>query len=661
VIRPPTIAFGCQTTGTLDEAASREWLLTDGLGGYAMGTVAGLRTRRYHGLLCVARGQSRMMGLAALDAVVVVGDRRVPLGTDEWVGGTVSPAGHTLLESFAFGGRVARWRWNLGSVVVERELALAQGQATAAVVHRIVRADRPVTLELTPLCTWRDANGDRAAGSDPKVEAVDGGFVFEGAYRVLGPAWEGGGSWYLGARYREEASRGLNDREDLWAAGTFRATLGPGEEAGVVAVAVAGDGVGAPPQAAAVISAARARAGELLARAGTGAGAGGESEQLLCLAADQFIVAGPEGPSVYAGYPWFGDWSRDAMTSYEGLFLATGRADEGRRLLLRTATTLSDGLLANSTDAGLKEYNTADATLWFVHAVGRHVARTGDVDLAAETVARLADALTHYLEGTHFGIGADPADGLMRQGAEGWALTWMDARVDGVPQTPRAGKAVEINALWINALATLADLLAATGGDGAPWRARHDRAVASFSRFVRGDGGGLFDVVDVPGGGDDGAVRPNQLLAASLPHAPLRDRAVVDACRGPLLTPIGLRSLDPAAAEYRGRHRGGPAERDGAYHQGTVWPWLIGPFVDASLACGLPVDGVLDGLENHLREWGLGSVSETADGDAPHATTGCPFQAWSVAETLRALERTGAGGAAAGSGSGGVVEQPGVG
>ncbi|MEA2372651.1 MAG: hypothetical protein QOH12_3045 [Solirubrobacteraceae bacterium] len=630
----PAIVFGCQTTGTLDEAANREWLLTDGLGGYAMGTVAALRTRRYHGLLCVARGQSRMMGLAALDAVVVVGDRRVSLATDEWAGGAISPAGHTLLESFELGGRVVRWRWNLGSVVVERELALARGRAAAAVVHRIVRTDRPVTLELTPLCTWRDANGDRGAGADPRVEAVDGGFVFEGSYRVIGPAWEAGGSWYRGARYRVEAARGLNDGEDMWAAGTFRATLGPGEEAGVVAVADAD--LAAPPQAAAVISQARARAAELIALAG----AEGDSEQLLCLAADQFIVAASDGPSVYAGYPWFGDWSRDAMTSYEGLFLATGRADEGRRLLLRTARTLSDGLLANSTDAGLKEYNTADATLWFVHAVGRHVARTGDVEVAGETVARLATALTRYMQGTHFGIGADPSDGLLRQGEEGWALTWMDARVNGVPQTPRAGKAVEINALWINALATLADLVDAAGGDGASWRAHHDRAAASFSRFARDDGVGLFDVIDLPGGGRDGALRPNQLLAASLPHAPLRDRAVVDACRGSLLTPIGLRSLAPAEPGYLGRHRGGPAERDAAYHQGTVWPWLIGPFVDASLAAGLPVDGVLDGLMKHLREWGLGSVSETADGDAPHATTGCPFQAWSVAETLRALQRS---------------------
>ena len=351
-------------------------------------------------------------------------------------------------------------------------------------------------------------------------------------------------------------------------------------------------------------------------------------------AADQFVIATPTGPAAVAGYPWFGEWSRDLMTSYEGLFLATRRWDEGREVLRRAAATVSEGMLANTADTGTLEYNTADGTLWFVHAVGRHVAVTGDVDLAAELAPTLRDVVEHHVKGTRFGIGVDPADGLLRQGADGWALTWMDARVDGRPVTQRAGKAVEINALWIEALATVAALAA----DGDRWRPLTEQASASFAaRFHRPDRLGLYDVVDGPDG-IDASVRPSQLLAVSLPHvprAPLRDRAVVETCRSALLTSLGPRSLAPGEPGYRPYHRGGPAERDAAYHQGTVWPWLIGPYADAARRAGVGVGTLAGGLALHLREWGLGSVSETADGDAPHAATGCPFQAWSVAELLR--------------------------
>jgi predicted glycogen debranching enzyme len=311
------------------------------------------------------------------------------------------------------------------------------------------------------------------------------------------------------------------------------------------------------------------------------------------------------------------------MTSYEGLFLETGRADEGRRLLERNAATLDEGMLANRADTGSLEYNTVDGTLWFLHAVGRHVDRTGDDDLAAQLAPQLRSVIERHVRGTRYGIGVDPSDGLLTQGADGLALTWMDARVDGVPVTQRAGKAVEVNALWINGLAVVARLT----GD-ADVAALETRARAAFAgAFVR-DG----RCVDVVG---DGRLRPNQLLAVSLPDAPLADRSIVRAC-APLLTSIGLRSLDPRDPAYIGRHRGDGPSRDRAYHQGTVWPWLIGPYAEAALKVGEPVDGLLDGLETHLHEWGLGSVSETADGDAPHAATGCPFQAWSVAEALRA-------------------------
>ncbi len=630
------IVLGPQTCGSLDESASREWLVADGLGGYAMGTVAGLRTRRYHGLLVQAAGgpSARMLGLAALEPVLVVGDSRYRLATDEWASGAVDPCGHELLVSFTLDRGVPRWRWQVGNVVLEREIAMAHGRCAVGIAHRLVSADRAVALELTPLCTWRSVHGERFANGDPAVETTADGFVFEGAFRVAGAGWRPDGAWYRGVRAREEAARGLNDREDLWAAGAFTVELRTGDTHAVTAAA--GPEGGSLPPAAALVAAARERATGLVRRAGVT----GTVDEQLVLAADQFVID-HNGPTAVAGYPWFGEWSRDLMTSYEGLFLSTGRAEEGREALRRAAATLSDGMLANTADTGTLEYNTSDGTLWFVHALGRHVEVTGDEDLGAELAPALREIVERHLEGTRFGIGAD-ADGLLRQGAEGWALTWMDARIDGVPVTPRIGKPVEVNALWIQALDVAGKL-----GRTDRWRATHDAAVASFvRRFVRPDGGGLLDLVDGPGG-DDAARRPNQLLAVSLPGGPLvgaatadAARSTVEACRT-LLTPLGLRSLSPDDPAYRPYHRGGPAERDSAYHQGTVWPWLIGPYADAARRVSVSTDELIEGLSRHVGEWGLGSVSETADGAAPHAATGCPFQAWSVAELLR-IRRGGA-------------------
>jgi len=626
-----SIRFGRQVCGDLAAGSVREWVVGDGLGGYASGTVTGLRTRRYHGLLVVATQPpiGRQLGLAALDPVLVLGDRRVRLAAHEWAGGTVDPAGHVHLAGFDLTDGLPRWRWSVGDVVVEAELALVRGRPAVGVVHRVVRAPGRVRLELEPLCTWRDVHGERSAGGEPAVEPTAGGFTFEGAYRVTGPGYEPGGAWYRGVRHRTEAERGLNDTEDLWFAGRFAADLGPGEAMAVEAWA--GDLADAPPAASAIVEAARARARRVAATCRPADGV----DEILAVAADQLVVA---GPTVVAGYPWFGDWSRDTMTSYEGLFLETGREEEGRVLLERAAASLSEGMLANTADAGGTEYNTVDAAPWFLHAVARHVEVTGDLDLAAGLATDLEGIVKHHVAGTRFGIGVDPADGLITQGAEGWALTWMDARVDGMAVTPRTGKPVEVNGLWVSALAAVAGLQRRLGRDDTFVADVERTARASFlRRYVRPGGAGLFDVVDGPCG-DDASVRPNQLLAVSLPGAPVTGAdatAVLVACT-PLLTSVGLRTLSSTDPAYHDRHRGGPAERDRAYHQGTVWPWLIGPYVEACLKTGIAVTGMLDGLADHLSEWGLGSVSETADGAPPHAATGCPFQAWSVAELLRA-------------------------
>ena len=545
-----------------------------------------------------------------------------PLAVHEWASGAIEPNGHIHLESFELVEGLPRWRWAVGDVAIEREVAMDHGRASVAVIHRVLRAPGPVSLELHPLCTWRDVHGERFAGGPPSVDVAADGFVFEGAYRVAGAGYVSGGEWYRGVHYRVETERGLGDTEDLWHAGHFAVQLAPGEAHELVAWAGA---PGVPPRRpAAIFAKAKHRSGAVIATAH----AGNEVDRMLALAADQFIV---DGPTVVAGYPWFGEWSRDTMTSYEGLFLETGRQEEGRKLLLRAAQTLSEGMLANTSDAGGTEYNSADATLWFLHAVGRHVQRTGDHELAAELSASLRGVIEHHLSGTRYGIKVDPADSLLRQGAEGIALTWMDARVDGKPVTQRAGKAVEINALWINALATVATLEERLKHDTTDLRRLAQLGRESFKHHFIGPSG-CADVVDP----DSFEVRPNSLLAVSLPYAPLLDAGLVRVAGAELLTTRGLRSLAATDPSYRGLHRGGVRERDAAYHQGTVWPWLIGPYVEAALRTGVSVSGALDGLEQHLWEWGLGSISETADGDPPHRATGCPMQAWSVAELIRA-------------------------
>jgi len=609
------LRFGPQVCGDLSQGATREWLVTDGLGGYAMGTVSGLRTRRYHGLLITAGDvpARRHLGLAALDATVTLASgSQVRLATHEWADGSIEPKGHTLLAEFDLDDGVPRWRWQIGPVVIEREIAMRHGESCVAVVHRLVSGG-PVEVTLSALGTWRDVHGERTAGQEISATQTADGVTVEDAYRVRGPQWRSKGEWWFGVRHREEAARGLTPVEDLWHLGDFGGVLET-KGASLEVTAWAGDMAKSQPSAEQIVAAARER---------------GQQLNAWGRAADQFIVRTSAGPDVVAGYPWFGAWGRDTMTAYEGLFLSTGRVEEGRELLRAYAETLSEGMVANTCDTGSREYNTADASLWFLHAVDRHA--TVDPDLAHELRAQLQSVVDYHVWGTRYAIKMDPIDGLLHQGAVGEALTWMDARVDGVPVTQRAGKAVEINALWVNGLAGLAQRWPEDG-----YRQLHERARESFAkRFVRPDGL-LYDVLDTPERVDDATVRPNQLFAWSLPYAPLaRAKEPLQKVADALLTPMGLRSLDPADPAFLGSHRGGPADRDRAYHQGTVWPWLLGPLWDACAGTNVLTSEIFAGILSHTGEYGLGSVSETADGDSPHSATGCPFQAWSVAEVFR--------------------------
>jgi predicted glycogen debranching enzyme len=605
-----------------------------------MGTVSGLRTRRYHGLIISsgAHPGDRQVGLVSLDPVVDINGKLWSLGVHEWAAGTIAPTGYQLLESFVYDHGLPRWRWRIGETVIERSLAMVHGRSAIGVVHRLI-AGPPVTLTLSAVGTWRDAHGERhASGPAPTMAPTVDGVVVDGAYRIAGPGFTADGTWYLGAHLREEAARGLAADEDLWSIGHFTADLSAGESLDVTAWA--GDLATPPPPAREIIVAAAARNRGLL----TTARVTDDVDATLALAADAFVI---EGPDVVAGYPWFGAWSRDTMISYEGLFLVSHRADLGRDVLRRYAAALADGMLPNTADisdsTGAPEFNSVDAPLWFIHAVGRHVAVTGDTDLAAELLPGLTTIIDAYADGTRYGIGID-ARGLITAGTAETSLTWMDARVDNVPVTSRSGSPVEINALWCNALGAMAAMSGRAGtGRASDWfESRRDRAVTAFrssftatSAGTPPDGGAsLPDVLTAAGA--DRSIRPNQLFAYSLPYGPLRGHRPPDVVGAQLLTALGLRTLAPDDPAYRGLHLGDGAARDRAYHQGTVWPWLIGPYVGARHEAGLPVDGLLDGLAAHLGEYGIGSISETLCGDAPHTATGCPFQAWSVAQTWQA-------------------------
>jgi predicted glycogen debranching enzyme len=463
--------------------------------------------------------------------------------------------------------------------------------------------------------------------------------------------------------YRVEESRGYAHEGALWSPGHFRLDLEPGRPATLVLSTDPWEVVTAldPDDALAHELARRRRLVEQAAPAArTGFAAG------LVLAADQFIFTpvvragdearakahGDEARSVIAGYHWFTDWGRDTMISLEGLTLTTGRSSEGGYILRTFAQHIKDGLIPNLFPEKGSEglYHTADATLWYFHALHRYLKATDDRTTLQLLLPKLKDVVEHHLRGTHYGIGVDPADGLLRQGKEGYQLTWMDAKMGDWVVTPRRGKAVEINALWYNALRLLEGWIRQEDGDAAAARlADHAaRARESFNRrFWYAPGGHLFDVIDQPDGTDDPACRPNQVFAISLDHPVLdesRWKPVVNVVREKLLTPVGLRSLAPGHPDYKPKYFGDLRARDGAYHQGTVWGWLIGPFVDAWVRT-YPEDrkgasALLDGFRRHLSEACVGSVSEIFDAEPPYTPRGCVAQAWSVAEVLRALVKT---------------------
>ncbi|MDY3562230.1 amylo-alpha-1,6-glucosidase, partial [Gemmata sp. JC673] len=544
---------------------------------------------------------------------------------------------------------------------------------TVFVRYRLTKGAAPVRLKLKPAVHFRghDDHVGTPRGAPVALTAVDDRYELScgDTFPVLKLSLDGGtnvGFTVRGERvpdvvYRVEESRGYEFRGVLSAPGFFRLDLAPGQEATLVCSTEPWEQVRAVSPAEA-LSAELARRRQLVEQAAPGARTGFAAE--LVLAADQFIftpvarVAGDapghgEGPrSIIAGYHWFTDWGRDTMISLEGLTLTTGRHAEARHILLTFAQHIKDGLIPNLFPERNREglYHTADATLWFFHALNRYLRTTEDRGTLRRLLPQLRDIVGHHVRGTRFGIGVDPVDGLLSQGAEGYQLTWMDAKVGDWVVTPRRGKAVEINALWYNALRLLEQWLHEEGEKTvADVVARHAaRCRESFNRrFWYEPGEHLYDVIDGPDGGADPALRPNQVFAIALDHPVLdreRWRPVLNAVREQLLTPVGLRSLAPGHPDYKPQYFGDLRARDAAYHQGTVWGWLVGPFTDAWLKVH-PDDRAaphefLAGFRRHLGEACVGSISEVFDAEPPHTPRGCVAQAWSVAEVLRRLAQT---------------------
>jgi predicted glycogen debranching enzyme len=656
------LEFGREICGKLDLAESKEWLVTNGIGGYASGTVAGVLTRRYHGLLMATLKPplGRTLLLAKLDETAQYNYRSYPLHSNRWADGIVSPQGYQYLESFAVEGTIPVWRFAIADALLEKRVWMQQGVNTTYIQYSLLRGTESLNLKLKAMVNYREDHGStQADGWRMSVASLPQGVCIT-AYPSAGSLYlltksasvSLNHNWYYGFELLLEQYRGLNNKEDHLHAATFTASLNPG--ASITFVASTEEQVELDGEVA--LEYCYAQQQKLIEVWKSGHSLKAESPPTwvnqLVLAADQFIVDRslpnePDGKTIIAGYHWFSDWGRDTMISLPGLTLTTGRPEIARSMLRTFARYVDRGMLPNCfPDRGeTPSYNTVDATLWYFEAVRAYYYHTGDENLLRELFPVLADIIDWHCQGTRYQIHLDSTDGLLYAGESGVQLTWMDAKVGDWVVTPRIGKPVEVNALWYNALLTMAKFARQLGKPHQEYEAIAKRAHTSFSRFWNQDLGYCYDVLDTPDG-DDLSLRPNQIFAVSLPESPLtpgQQKGVVDSCSRSLLTSHGLRSLSPDHPQYQGTYGGDPYRRDGAYHQGTVWGWLLGPFVLAHLRVYQDPKRARQFLEpigNHLSAAGLATLSEIFDGDPPMTPRGCIAQAWTVAEVLRAWSAT---------------------
>jgi predicted glycogen debranching enzyme len=644
---PLPLSFDAAVLSQFDRALGYEWLETNGLGGWASGTVTGAHSRRYHGLLVAALQPpaGRMVLLSKIEESILGDGAVYELGCNQFPG-AIAPAGHKFIERFD-ASPFPTWHYRAGPVALVKQVTALHGENTTVVHYTLTEAPGPVELLLRPFVAVRDYHALQHANDFVHREAAfaDDTLIIR-AYdgtppiylRAPGARFEPAPHWYYRFQYREEEARGLDFEEDLFTHGVLRATLPPGGEL-LVTVSI-------EPPAKRDVPALLARETARRESVVQAAGFTGKLECALVRAADQFIVRrGERWHTVIAGYHWFADWGRDTMISLPGLCLATRRYSKARDILEAFAASASEGMLPNRfPDAGERpEYNTADASLWFFVAVRAYRLASGDDTFVRERLLlALEDILAWHDRGTRYHIHCDE-DGLLFAGEPGVQLTWMDAKVGDWVVTPRIGKPVEINALWCNALAILAELRARYQQPGAAeLAARAQAAQEKFAAtFWNEHAGYLYDVIN--GDDKDASLRPNQLLALSLPHLllpPEQGLRVLKAVEQKLLTPVGLRSLAPGEPNYHPRYEGGVHARDGAYHQGTVWGWLLGPYLTALVrlrgdAGRAHARAMVDNLASRLGEAGLGTLSEIYDADPPFTPRGCIAQAWSVAEILR--------------------------
>lgn len=659
---PELIQFGRAICGDLAQAERREWWLANGLGAYAAGNVAQTLSRRYHGLLIapIEPPLGRRLVCAKADAILHDGDQSYALHSNRWASGAVEPAGHVHIESYTQHGGVACWHFAIGDIQLEQRIWMEPKEHTTYVAWRLLQAvNRPLRLEVALLVNARDHHSQAQPWDFNPVIESDGTHMqvrhpnsFSLHLRSCHGRLNTQHYWVENFSLESERERGLYNIDNHLCVGRLQMDLAGNDHQGLVVSL----NEAASPYLGEALRRRQAHDVSQLRRAILFEPAIEQAPawvRQLVWASDLFIFARPlpeqrDGESVIAGYPWFGDWGRDTMIALPGLTLATGRYDSAQRILDTFARFIDQGMLPNVFPGSgeTPEYNTVDAALWYIEAWRAYIEASTNLNSLRNVFPVLESIIDWHIRGTRYSIGADPADGLLRAGEAEVQLTWMDAKLGDWVVTPRTGKAVEINALWYNALCSMQDFALQLGLDGARYTAWAQRVHRHFVRFVRPEGG-LYDVLDSPLG-DDASLRPNQIFAVSLPHSPLEiehQTRVVAEVGQHLLTSYGLRSLAPSHADYRPHYQGGVWERDSSYHQGPVWAWLLGHYAlaeyrvtgDITLA-----QSRLAPLGEHLCDAGLGTVSEIFDGAPPHRPRGAPSQAWSVACALEAwlkLER----------------------
>jgi len=656
--------LGPEAFSTYGKGIEKEWLVGNGLGGYASSSLIGANSRTYHGLLIAAFGETlgRILLFSSLDEEISQNETRFQLAAHRYPE-TIHPQGFKYLEKFC-ALPFPVWSFQAGPFTLKKELFMIQGQNTTILLYEIRYRECKTTKEkgdftssdssikLFPLLNARSFHGTtRSHEIDFTQEALKNGVKLKSSngfsFMLFSNLdFQPDPKWYYNFEYDMERKRGLSFQEDNYNPGFFETQIPKGVTRFFVAASTED-----------LTSLTLEKAEELYTRAIYRKNLLAFNSKLsdpfalsLLRAADSFIVRKPtiERKTVIAGYPWFSDWGRDALLALPGLCLVPRRFEDAKAILASFAAYRKNGLIPNRfLDSNLEpDYNTVDASLWFIHALSRYYAYTKDVEFLKTLWKSLEAILENYYKGTEFGIKMD-SDGLIQQGPQ---LTWMDAKIGDFALTPRAGKACEINALWYNALKSASTLGKLLGKDTSLFDTLAKKAAENFKAlFWNPEENCLFDCVFRNEKGrliKDSAIRPNQILAVSLPYtllSPEKEKAIVARVEQALLTPFGLRTLSKEHPEYKGHYRGGPEERDLAYHNGTVWPWLLGPFVTAYIKVNgyskrsrEDMRALLSGFESHLDDAGMGSVSELFDGDYPYAPGGCIAQAWSVAEILRA-------------------------